>query len=172
MVQDFKAFAESDRERYERFETKKQSQAKSERTRQFAELKKFGQSFKVTHPLPKDILPILTKDEQKQKEIEAKARAVPSPQQPKKIPMKIQEIPAFGGPRKTSVPKPPSVPVEASASQNIPLQVTSPTPSNASTATATAAAKLNPKASTFVFKPSAAAFTPKAVSDLLVSSES
>lgn len=130
--------------------------------------------------MPKDILPILTKDEQKQKDIEAKAKeaslakpapsnapsttasAAASPQQPKKIAMKIQEIPAFGGAKKA--PKPPVIPVEGSATQNIPQPVTSPTPSAASIA----AAKLNPKASSFVFKPSAASFTPKTVSGALI----
>jgi hypothetical protein len=43
-VVEFKAFIGTERERYD---ARKQSMAKTERTRQFAELVKFGQSFKV-----------------------------------------------------------------------------------------------------------------------------
>lgn len=44
VVGDFKAFIGTERERYD---ARKQSMAKTERTRQFAELVKFGQNFKV-----------------------------------------------------------------------------------------------------------------------------
>lgn len=168
--------------------------------------------------MPQDILPILSKDQERQKDIAAKAQSslqaakaeaeakkqvdaksppAPSVQSPppatsalrpstKKIPMHIVEIPPFNpAKRKPStsgaqpaVPSP--LPISDSAKTNIP-QVTSPTPAAstlspaASGATGTAAAvapsaspaagggeaaKLNPKASAFVFKPTAAAFKP------------
>ncbi|BEI95540.1 hypothetical protein CcaverHIS631_0104890 [Cutaneotrichosporon cavernicola] len=154
----------------------KQTMAKNERANQLADFKKWQANFKVPLPMPKDILSILTKDEDKQKAIEAKvererlevhkkheaaksplgspSKAMsPSPEapraihaQPKKIAMKIPEIPPFR--RKV----PPAVPVPETATQNITL-VTSPTPSHSSITSG--GGKLNPKASTFVFKPNA-----------------
>ncbi|EKD02971.1 mRNA polyadenylation-related protein [Trichosporon asahii var. asahii CBS 8904] len=185
VVDQARQFVESERERVT---ARKQSMAKNERAHVLAEFKSWQAKFKVPLPIPKDILPILTKDEQKQKEIEEQAAkalkdaeenkkhaaataksplAKPNPlspnlnlpkppvqaqQQPKKIVMKIPEIPPF---RKKV---PPAVPVPETASQNI--AVTSPTPSNASVTSGHA--KLNPNASSFVFKPnpSAAAFKP------------
>lgn len=86
----------------------------------------------------------------------------------KKIPMKIPEIPPFRRKAPVAVP----VPVPETAAQNIAL-VTSPTPSNASLASgAAAAAKLNPKASAFVFKPTAAAFQPGGASPAAAASGS
>lgn len=129
--------------------------------------------------MPKDILPILSKDEAKQKAMEAKAaetlkaaenakKVQASPKTPskpaqskasppKKVPMKVQEIPPFNALKR----KPPALPVPETASQNIPL-ATSPSPSDASNSTAAAKANLNPNASSFVFKPNprAAAFKP------------
>ncbi|WWC93688.1 hypothetical protein V866_000524 [Kwoniella sp. B9012] len=199
VVDQWRQFVGTERERAE---AKKQSHIKSERERQLAELKKFHASFKVPLPMPKDILPILAKDETKQKDIEAKAATqlekaredrksqaganVKSPvktsapmevaktDQPKTLPpkkpfMKIPEIPPFNpAKRKSIVPSAnansspaaaPTVPIAETAGQNIPVQATSPTPSMASLASGSQA-KLNPKANTFVFKPSAAVFKP------------
>lgn len=135
--------------------------------------------------MPKDILPLLSKDEDKQKAIEAKAAvnlekakaaktqspaalksppAAPASATPtsKKIAMKIPEIPPFK-PRQSlaahPVPPPPVITVPEGAERDIPMP-TSPTPSAGSHASANALAKLNPKASAFVFKPTAAAFKP------------
>lgn len=160
----------------ERAVQQKQTMAKNERANQLAEFKKWQANFKVPLPMPKDILPILSKDGDKQKAIEAKVEREqlevhkkqegaksplgsppkglsPAPEasrtigaQPKKIAMKIPEIPPFR-------PKvPPAVPVPETATQNIAL-VTSPTPSHSSITSG--GGKLNPKASTFVFKPNA-----------------
>jgi hypothetical protein len=160
----------------ERAQQHKQTMAKNERANQLAELKKWQANFRVPLKMPQDILPILSKDAGKQKEIAAKAErerlethkkpdaaksplGSPSkvmsptpeapragPTQPKKIAMKIPEIPPFR-------PKvPPAVPVPETATQNIAL-VTSPTPSHSSIASG--GGKLNPKASAFVFKPNA-----------------
>jgi hypothetical protein len=74
--------------------------------------------------------------------------------------MSIPEIPPFNPAKR----KPPPVVVAETAGQSIPM-ATSPTPSQGTEASAGAAAKLNPKASTFVFKPNptAAAFKPVGV---------
>jgi hypothetical protein len=142
----------------------------------------------VALPVPKDILPILSKDAEKQKEIEAraaqqvlesKAKAAMSPKvnktaakppvTPGKVPMmKLQAIPPWTGGAKA--PKPPAVPIPSTAKQDIKL-ATSPTPApapapahadSAATAAATALKKLNPASKPFEFKPSAkaAAFQP------------
>nr|XP_019044509.1 hypothetical protein I302_06421 [Kwoniella bestiolae CBS 10118]OCF23439.1 hypothetical protein I302_06421 [Kwoniella bestiolae CBS 10118] len=199
VVDQWRQFVGTERERAE---AKKQSHIKSEREKQLADLKKFHASFKVPLPMPKDILPILAKDESKQKDIEAKAAtqlekaredrktqaatdakspvktsapmAIAKTEQPKALPpkkpfMKIPEIPPFNPTkRKSIVPTSnanangspaPAVPIAETAGQNIPVQATSPTPSMASLASGSQA-KLNPKANTFVFKPSAAVFKP------------
>jgi hypothetical protein len=107
------------------------------------------------------MLPILSKDAEKQKEIEAraaqqvlesKAKAAMSPKAnktpakapatPGKVPMmKIQAIPPWSGAK----PKPPAVPIPETAKQDIPL-ATSPTPSTDATK------KLNPASKPFEFK--------------------
>ncbi|KAK4687949.1 hypothetical protein P7C73_g2160, partial [Tremellales sp. Uapishka_1] len=183
VMDSYKKFASTEKER---LDAKKQSMAKLEMERSKADLMKFSTSFKVPVPMPKDILPILSKDSEKQKVIEAKAlessklakspipatpraaQPIPSSSDavktnaapfPKKIPMKIQEIPAFGTSKKPSE-APPSIPVPETASQNIPLGATSPTPSISSVTSTAAKLNLNPKASAFVFKPTATAFKP------------
>ena len=120
----------------------------------------------------------MSKDEQKQKAIEAKAAedakrkpeptVVKSPPgQSRKISMKISEIPPFK-PKAVSPAQPAAAPAPApapafaipeSAKKDIPL-ATSPTPSMMSQGSQQA--KLNPNASSFVFKPNpaAAAFKP------------
>jgi len=115
----------------------------------------------VALPVPKDMLPILSKDAEKQKEIEAraaqqvlesKAKAAMSPKAnktpakapatPGKVPMmKIQAIPPWSGAK----PKPPAVPIPETAKQDIAL-ATSPTPSTDATK------KLNPASKPFEFK--------------------
>lgn len=165
----------------ERVEAKKQSMAKTERDRQLAELKKFQANFKVPLPMPKDILPILAKDEEKQKAIEeqaakalatAKAAAearktskdsglsnkelTPKSAPPKKIVMKIAEIPPFNPAKR----KPAPLAVPPTAQKDVP-RATSPTPSITSqTSQAVGAAKLNVKANAFVPNPNATAFKP------------
>jgi hypothetical protein len=197
VLDQFRQFVGTEREKVE---AKKQSMAKTERDKQLADLKQFHTSFKVSPslsfgsapylsaqvllPMPKDMLPILAKDEEKQKAIEQKAATAldsnkarkaeaanapvvdaPKIEVPKavgggkKMFMKIPEIPPFNATKR----KPEPLPVPATASQNIPLAV-SPSPSAASQASGSqaAAAKLNPNANTFVFKPNpaAAAFKP------------
>lgn len=86
-----------------------------------------------------------------------------TPAAAKKIAMHIPEIPAFGANRKpfvtaTSTSTGP-LPITESAKMDI-TGLTSPTPSASASQTAEAAPKLNPRASAFVFKPTAAAFKP------------
>lgn len=179
VVDQFRQFVGTEREKVE---AKKQSIAKTERDKQLADFKQFHTSFKVPLPMPKDMLPILAKDEEKQKAIEQKAAnalestkihkielselsptdnpkiEVPKPVAPKKMFMKILEIPPFNPTKR----QPDALPVPATASQNIPLAI-SPTPSAASHGSGSQVTpKLNPNASTFVFKPNpaAAAFKP------------
>ena len=202
----YRQFVDNEREKVV---AKKQSIAKSEREKQLADLKKFQASFKVNilpsslslqHlgsaddqvplPIPKDILPILAKDAEKQKAIEAKAESslqaareaatkktdIKSPdmgKKSKKIQMSIAVIPPFN-PNKGKSPAVVPVPIPDSARANI-VDAKSPegkvpalpagiagTAAAAATATGQAkpaegslAAKLNPKASAFVFKPNA-----------------
>ncbi|WRT68242.1 uncharacterized protein IL334_005218 [Kwoniella shivajii] len=195
VVDQWRQFVGTEREKAE---AKKQSHMKTEREKQLADLKKFHANFKVPLPMPKDILPILAKDENKQKDIEAKAAnqlekaredrkaqvtnnksptkaSAPmesagsneqsKPLPPKKPFMRISEIPPFNPAKKKPVTQAqaqvqaPVITIPETANQNIPQQATSPTPSMASLASGSQA-KLNPKANTFVFKPSAAVFKP------------
>ncbi|EIW67356.1 hypothetical protein TREMEDRAFT_64607 [Tremella mesenterica DSM 1558] len=171
VVDSFRQFVGTERERAE---ARKQSINKSERERQLADLKSFQATFQVPLPMPKDILPILAKDEEKQKAIEAQAakslanaKAVAEARRtskdmskevkaglPKKIIMRIPEIPPFNPVNR----KPPSVPVTESARKDVP-QVTSPAPTDVSQ-TSAAVAKLNVRASAFIPNPHASTFKP------------
>jgi hypothetical protein len=120
------------------------------------------------------MLPILSKDEQKQKEIEARAaqavlassknkaaqpKSVTPAQTPKKPVMKIQAIPPFG----VKVAKPEPVKVPETAKKDIDLRKPSPDPAKPATDAKSpvgAPKKLNPAASSFSFKPSAPEFKP------------
>lgn len=53
----------------------KRSRAHQDKTVKMNDLKKFSQNFKLLTPVPKDLVPILAKDETKQKEIVQKAQA-------------------------------------------------------------------------------------------------
>ena len=153
---------------------KKQSIAKSEREKQLADLKKFQASFKVCWnysyrplfnsrtwltiqvplPMPKDILPILAKDEEKQKAIEAqaetslkaareaatkKSEALKSPdptggsgrKSAKKIQMSIAEIPPFNPNKVKPSPASQLLPIPESARHDIPMSDHSPAAKNA-----------------------------------------
>ncbi|KAF7966549.1 hypothetical protein HWV62_37896 [Athelia sp. TMB] len=56
-----------------RLTQKRQALVKSEMDKRMAELKKFSQDFKLKEPIPDDLVPILAKDEEKQKQIRDKA---------------------------------------------------------------------------------------------------
>ncbi|KAJ8508803.1 hypothetical protein ONZ45_g8961 [Pleurotus djamor] len=57
----------------QRLTQKRQALVKSEMDKRMAELVKFSQSFKLNKPIPDDLVPILAKDEEKQKLIREKA---------------------------------------------------------------------------------------------------
>ncbi|KLO17196.1 hypothetical protein SCHPADRAFT_900824 [Schizopora paradoxa] len=57
----------------QRLTQKKQALVKNEMERRVAELKKFSASFKLNKPIPDDLVPILAKDEAKQKAIREKS---------------------------------------------------------------------------------------------------
>lgn len=57
----------------QRLTQKRQALVKSEMDKRMAELVKFSQSFKLNKPIPDDLVPILAKDEDKQKAIREKA---------------------------------------------------------------------------------------------------
>ncbi|KAF8330112.1 LsmAD domain-containing protein, partial [Amanita rubescens] len=56
-----------------RLTQKRQALVRSEMDKKTSELMKFGQSFKLNKPIPEDIVPILAKDEEKQRAIREKA---------------------------------------------------------------------------------------------------
>ncbi|KII90025.1 hypothetical protein PLICRDRAFT_29180 [Plicaturopsis crispa FD-325 SS-3] len=56
-----------------RLTQKRQALVKSEMDKRMAELVKFSQSFKLNKPIPDDLVPILAKDEEKQKQIREKS---------------------------------------------------------------------------------------------------
>ncbi|KAF9552068.1 hypothetical protein CPC08DRAFT_768596 [Agrocybe pediades] len=68
----FQAFVKDEKQRLTQ---KRQALVKSEMDKRMAELVKFSQSFKLNKPIPEDLVPILAKDEEKQRQILEKAKA-------------------------------------------------------------------------------------------------
>ncbi|KAF9003941.1 hypothetical protein BDQ17DRAFT_1241822 [Cyathus striatus] len=58
----------------QRLTQKRQALMKSDMDKRMAELVKFSQSFKLNKPIPEDLVPILAKDEEKQRQIQEKAK--------------------------------------------------------------------------------------------------
>lgn len=196
-------FVETERERVDKRKISMATIAKSERERKLQELKKFGKDFQVHLPFPDELLPILAKTPEKQREVQERLKAsqlkeanggqgkpaattptsgkkLDSPQPLSKTDMakpsrpqvaiQIREIPPFK-PRGTAAvaspaPQPPPeippfkpkvLPVVA------PPTVTQAKPKVEEPAPATLEppssppARLNPGASSFVFKPNASA---------------
>ena len=69
----FKHFAELERRKVQDSRRSRQSADKAVRVN---DLKKFAKNFKLLTPVPKDLVPILAKDEDKQKEIVRRAQAI------------------------------------------------------------------------------------------------
>ncbi|KAH9481288.1 PAB1-binding protein 1 [Psilocybe cubensis] len=69
------AFRDFVKDEKHRLNQKRQALVKSEMDKRMAELVKFSQSFKLNKPIPDDLVPILAKDEEKQKAIKEKAKA-------------------------------------------------------------------------------------------------
>lgn len=72
LVGSFRDFVTHERQRLAQ---KKQAIVKSEMDKRMQDLIKFSQSFKLNRPIPEDLVPILTKDEVKQKAIVRKSAA-------------------------------------------------------------------------------------------------
>ncbi|KDQ14804.1 hypothetical protein BOTBODRAFT_55014 [Botryobasidium botryosum FD-172 SS1] len=66
LVGSFRDFVTNERQRLTQ---KKQAIVRSEMDKRMADLIKFSQNFKLSQPIPEDLVPILTKDEDKQKAI-------------------------------------------------------------------------------------------------------
>ncbi|KAF8638303.1 hypothetical protein AX17_002323 [Amanita inopinata Kibby_2008] len=66
----FRNFVVSEKQRLTQ---KRQALVRSEMDKKISELVKFGQSFKLNKPIPEDLVPILAKDEEKQRAIREKA---------------------------------------------------------------------------------------------------
>lgn len=67
----FRDFVAGEKQRLTR---KRQALVKSEMDKRMAELVKFSQNFKLNKPIPDDLVPILAKDEEKQRQIKEKAK--------------------------------------------------------------------------------------------------
>lgn len=70
VLKEFKNFASQQRINAEKARTTK---ARQDKETKLADLKKFADSFKLSTPVPTDLVPIIAKDPSKQKEIQAKA---------------------------------------------------------------------------------------------------
>ncbi|KAL2759523.1 hypothetical protein ACRALDRAFT_2038380 [Sodiomyces alcalophilus JCM 7366] len=70
VLNSFKSFASQQRQTADKIRTNK---AKADKEVKLTELKKFAQGFKLSTPVPTDLISIITKDPAKQKEIQAKA---------------------------------------------------------------------------------------------------
>ncbi|EKM58280.1 uncharacterized protein PHACADRAFT_252488 [Phanerochaete carnosa HHB-10118-sp] len=66
----FRDFVSNERDRLMK---KKQALMKHEMDKRMADLVKFGQTFKLKKPIPEDLVPILAKDEEKQRQIREKS---------------------------------------------------------------------------------------------------
>ncbi|KAF9267767.1 hypothetical protein L218DRAFT_854692 [Marasmius fiardii PR-910] len=82
----------------QRLTQKRQALVKSEMDKRMAELVKFSQSFKLNKPIPEDLVTILAKDEDKQKQIREKASKDAASSQARQIgpSSTTQQIPARG----------------------------------------------------------------------------
>ncbi|KAM0322958.1 hypothetical protein ACHAQA_009057 [Verticillium albo-atrum] len=70
VLNSFKSFATQQRQNADKIRT---SKAKADKEVKLTELKKFAQGFKLSTPVPTDLISIIAKDPSKQKEIQAKA---------------------------------------------------------------------------------------------------
>ena len=70
VLKDFKTFASQERQNAEKVRSNK---AKADKEVRLIELKKFANNFKLSTPVPSDLITIIAKDPERQKEIQAKA---------------------------------------------------------------------------------------------------
>ncbi|KAI3604541.1 pab1 binding protein [Moniliophthora roreri] len=107
----------------QRLTQKRQALVKSEMDKRMAELVKFSQSFKLNKPIPDDLVPILAKDEDKQRQIKEKSTKDATSSQARNIgPSTSHAVPARG-PQLTSAKiveatrKPSATPASNAAAQ-------------------------------------------------------
>ncbi|CAG8493176.1 3224_t:CDS:10, partial [Cetraspora pellucida] len=143
IVKTFRQFATSEKERLQQ---RKQAIFKKEMDGKMAELLKWGQNFKLSSPLPEDLIPILTKDEAKQPKVEFVKPSIKIEEvQPQK-----SNVESKTTSEKTISEKP------TSAADKAPPQF----PSTRTPATSQTNTKLNAKAPEWKPNPNAASFTP------------
>ncbi|CAG8696326.1 1279_t:CDS:10, partial [Acaulospora morrowiae] len=167
IVKTFRKFANHEKERLQQ---RKQAIFKKEMDGRVAELLKWGQNFKLNSPLPKDLIPILTKDETKRQQLAAKSEAAMPKEKTSSTPtsdvktelskpvIKIEEDKSQSNGESKSVPEKVASDKPTSAADKAPPQL-SPSRTLATTPTNTQF-KLNAKASEWKPNPNAASFTP------------
>ncbi|KAH7907134.1 hypothetical protein BJ138DRAFT_534555 [Hygrophoropsis aurantiaca] len=150
----FRDFVTNERQRLTQ---KKQALFKSEMDKRKAELLKFSQSFKLNKPIPDDLVPILAKDEDKQRQIREKSTQDAQSSQARAIGVSSTLTPS---PSATRMPQPPvsaKLVPEVIRKAAPPTVVASKTPSPASSASAAKAPAMKP-ASKPEGKPSSSMF--------------
>ncbi|KAJ7364010.1 hypothetical protein DFH08DRAFT_838071 [Mycena albidolilacea] len=83
----------------QRLQQKRQALVKSDMDKRMAELVKFSQSFKLNKPIPDDLVPILAKDEEKQRAIKEKSTKDATSAQARNIGASSSPSTAPGAPR-------------------------------------------------------------------------
>ncbi|KAG8961563.1 hypothetical protein FRC00_011864 [Tulasnella sp. 408] len=179
VIASFRDFVSSEKERMTQ---KKQALVKHEKDKRLSELIEFSKSFKLKQTIPDDLVPILAKDEDKQKAIVEKAAkdaedrkartigvAIPPPAGALPIPntigapirMTIQKIPPFDPNKKRNLEPAAAPSTSTSNGATTPVSPSAP-PATASKLNANASA-FNPKAPTF--KPGGPSPAPSGSSD-------
>ncbi|KAM7208528.1 hypothetical protein V8F20_001209 [Naviculisporaceae sp. PSN 640] len=102
----FKNFALRERQHTEKMRTVK---ARQDKEVKLAELKNFANSFKLSTPVPKDLVSIIAKDPQKQKEIQEKALQNASEVAKQKALSEQQQAAAAAKEKEAAAPKEPQV---------------------------------------------------------------
>lgn len=183
VIKHYRTFVENEREKVDR---RKSNMAKSEREQKLADLVKFGKTFKVSAPVPEDLVPILSKRSPATSpdvklagqsplpiaSANGAANKSPSPEpsstadvaarrtsaSTSRPPRIVMHIPEIPpfGAKKNS-PQPPSVPIPATSGQKVPVAAAGAYASTQSTA-APAQASQSPSMAAAKLNPAASAF--------------
>lgn len=148
------AFREFVSNEKQRLTQKRQALVKNEMDKRMAELVKFSQSFKLNKPIPDDLVPILAKDEDKQKAIRDKAEKDAASAQARAIGASTPSIASRGvlaGNKPASKPNAPMAPSktvagnlsQTNSSSAVPKAANANAAASTSTAAPTAATKSN-----------------------------
>jgi len=142
----------------QRLTQKRQALVKSEMDKRMAELVKFSQSFKLNKPIPDDLVPILAKDESKQKAIREKASKDAASAQARAI-----------GPSTPATASRGVLPgAKLAAKPNVPVNASKATAANLSQ---TSSSNAVPKAGGAPAKPTASTSTPSGLSNATKSTD-